>query len=256
MKKYIIFLLSLTMLPALAAASEDLRGLDIGGEITLINVADENTFGVGPVIRYENSFGDLSVYFKAKQIFNFDDPFLQVTYLEGKLAYNLPVGVPGNLSIVAWSVNEIARQGGNTASWGFFEPGVKYAQEFGFGTVFLMPGFSIWYESDTDARRNNLFLTIGYSNKRFGVEIKGWYNRDDSNIWMYELLLNYTTNLFFAELTANTNYSKEFDSFNLTPYVELFITDSISLWLEIGFENIGGPGGASVTPSIGAFYRF
>ena len=252
MKKLTIILLILTMLTAFVVA-EDLLGLDVGGEIDFGDVADEVIFGFGPVIRYSNSFDNIDLYFKGKYLFAFDDPLIQKPYLEAIITYNLPVG-PGTLSFIGWTVNDFIISDGESTYEGFFEPSVKYAQEFDFGTLFLQPGFSVWYYDEADTL-SNLSLNLGYYNKGFGVELKGWYNIDPiKEMWMYELFLTYETGPFYMELDIYTD--KEFDSFDLFPYIEFSITDRISIWGGINFGNIGGEGDATVSPYIGAFYKF
>ena len=256
MKKITIFLVLLSILTVFvfAADDDDMLGLDVGAEVTFGDVADEVIFGVGPVLRYENSFENLDIYAKLKHIFNFDDPLLQATYLEGEVTYNFEAG-PGVFSIIGWTVNDIYMQDGESAYTGFFEPSVKYAQEFDFGTLFVQPGFSVWYEKDIDDNNYNLSVNLGYYNKGFGAELKGWYNIDPvEDLWMYELFLNYEAGPVYVELDIYTD--KEFNSFDLFPYIECSITKTVALWLGINFENVAGEGDTKVTPYIGAFYRF
>ena len=254
MKKITIIFLMLTVLTFFVAAEEDLLGLDVGAELGFGDIADEVIFGFGPVVRYSNSFNNFDLYFKGKYIVAFDDPLVQKPYLEAKVAYNLPAG-PGTLSIIGWTVNNFTIcDGESTYANSFIEPSVKYSQDFDFGKLFVQPGFSIWYSEDVDSLYN-LSLNLGYYNKGFGAELKGWYNIDPvKEMWLYELFLNYEKGPFYIELDIYTD--KEFDSFELYPYIEYSITNRIAVWLGVNLTNIGGDYDTTITPYIGGVYKF
>ena len=225
-------------------------GLEVGAELSLGDVADKAVFGLAPIVKYDNSFGNFDVYAEAQYFMTFGDNFGQRFYLEEEVAYNLPFS-SSVLTFILNNQNNFYFDGSEDTD-GVLEPSVLYAYDFSFGTLSAQAGFPIGYAPDVIV---DTYLNLGYYNFGFGVEVKAIYNIDPfAEMAGYELLLNYEMeDVFYAEVEIDT--VKDFDVFVISPYAEFFI-NKITIWAGVDIGNIGGLGSVSVEPYIGASYKF
>lgn len=265
MKKFGLVLLMLTVLSAFAIAQTSgpdadtqlaldkenkSLGLEAGTEIYFGDVADKFVFGLAPIVKYDNSFGNFDLYGEAQYFINFDDNTVQTFYLEEEVAYNIPL----QSSVLSFILNNqnnffISPSGDYD---GVIEPSALYGYDFSFGTLSAQLGFPIGYAPEAIY---DSYLNLAFYRSGAGIEVKAIYNIDPfAKMAGYELLLNYEKeDAFYAEVEVDTD--KEFDVFVISPYFEFYVS-KITLWAGIDFGNIGGIGNVTVEPYIGASYKF
>jgi hypothetical protein len=261
MKKILFVLFSLLLTCGFAAAQEEEGlGLSAGVELSFGDVADEAVFGIMPSLVYEHSFLDdaLDISAEIDYTITFEDETPQDVYAEENIGYNLFLNDASTLTFSLHNENNFstAPEFGDAGDGSIFEPSVSYTLSLnggGSGELAFALGFPIGYLPDLTS---GVYATAGYLFP-FGLGVEATANLDFSPEAGYSetnLVISYAhTELFTAEVEVDAD--ADFKIFTISPYLEWYF-GSLTAWVGVDFENIGGKGSVGVSPYIGVSYSF
>jgi len=279
MKRFLVFVIVLSLLAGIAAAQEesDGIGLTVGLEFGIGDVNDSEGMYpyLLPGIAYENSFLDEMLDFSAGLSYELgltkdDDKLPMYLYFDLSLGLNLSLGESSTLSIILADENTIdLYSGGDDVFSGTFTPGICFNYGSDAGDIYIQTNIPISYPDSLVG----LDIIAGWGST-FGLGIEAsahiLFNSSysgDNGFTGLGLSFTYEFEPVTAELGITIpfkNYTPYsfFDSDNgfgvaIIPGISVTLFDGFDIYANCTFAGIGVTGGdVGISFAIGVSYSF
>ena len=231
MKRFLVFVVMLTLPVFFTAAQDDGLGLTVGVELECPGINDEFALNVIPFLEYDTSFGDLDIWAWLGVSFgvvhdeddfpvNLSAEFLPWYNLRLSSDSTLSIGVYGNLEYqISPSVDD--------ALFFELEPRVKYNQSFDFGDLYGIIGLPVGlvYPYDDYDVSLGVKFTLGWAST-FGLELEltPHFMFMPDGVDMYEgieLLISYEADSIYGELVVGIPNDMDYGGYHFDPGVTL-----------------------------------